>query len=510
MKRAFASLVSLGLGCSMAVACASSDRDGERVAVRSAAARTMDARVTSALAGGGPVSVMVYLKSAARLDASAALTTKEAKGAFVFSSLVRHAGVAQAGLVALLGAAHQDFQAFHVVNAIAVRNAAPALVQAIAARPDVARVTRDRDAPLAVLPKRPAPARSEGTPAADRGTIEPNIVATGADRVWSTLSVTGKGVVVAGQDTGVEWAHPALKGHYRGWDGTTADHRFSWHDAVHQNPSNSCGSDLGAPCDDFGHGSHTMGTMVGDDGAQNRVGMAPDAKWIACRNMDGGVGKPSTYIECFEWLLAPYPQGGDPRKDGDPKMAPDVVNNSWGCNSSEGCSGSEIVPAIHALEAAGVVVVASAGNDGPGCGTITDQPASDSADTITVGAYDHRTGDIAGFSSRGPSALDGQPGPQVAAPGVGIRSSVPGDVFVGGWDGTSMAGPHVVGAIALLLSADPTLRGNPAAVMDIVRRTAKPKMTGESCGGLSGAAVPNNTFGHGLLDAFSAVSGRVR
>jgi serine protease AprX len=337
----------------------------------------------------------------------------------------------------------------------------------------------------------------------DRG-IEKSVIATGADKVWSQLKIKGAGVVVAGQDTGVDWTHPALKAKYRGWDGSAADHRYNWHDSIHGKGSNPCGYDQSAPCDDDQHGTHTMGTMVGDDGAGNQVGMAPDAKWIACRNMDQGRGKPSTYIECFEWFLAPYPQGGNPRTDGDPSKAPDVVNNSWGCDGSEGCSGDEIIPAIRALAAAGVVIVASAGNDGPSCSTINSQPATDSVDTITVGAYDYRNNSIASFSSRGPSTLDGQLGPQVAAPGVGIRSSVPGGGYEGGWDGTSMAGPHVVGAAALLIAANPALRGKPAAVMQALRSTCIPKTSSQKCGNVAGSAIPNNTWGNGIIDALKA------
>ena len=137
------------------------------------------------------------------------------------------------------------------------------------------------------------------------GAVQANIVATGADRVWSGLHAAGKGVVVAGQDTGVDWTHPALKAHYRGWDGSTADRLLQLARRRPRQGQNRCGYDTGAPCDDHGHGTHTMGTMVGDDGAKNRTVDDTEARWIACRNMDAGAGKPSTYIECFKWL--PWP-----------------------------------------------------------------------------------------------------------------------------------------------------------------------------------------------------------
>src|SRR5690606_10163963 len=133
----------------------------------------------------------------------------------------------------------------------------------------------------------------------------------------------------------------------------------------------------------------------------------PNAKWIACRNMDGGNGTPATYLECFEWLLAPYAYGKNPMVDGNPAMAPHVINNSWGCPPEEGCTGDEILPALQAMKAAGIMVVVSAGNDGPGCGTIQSPPAIHSALSFSVGAYNHRgSGSIATFSSRGPSSFD--------------------------------------------------------------------------------------------------------
>lgn len=478
-----------------------------------AAGVELDASVKALLQDGhAPASVLVYLKGSADLSPSRALATPAQKGGFVYRALAEHAEREQAPLVEWLAARRANFRAFHVVNAVVVYDAGPALVRQLAARADVARLALDRPFKLE-LPGRAARG-AEAAP--DEGAVlapGSNIVATGAVQVWNEFNTRGEGVVVAGQDTGVDWTHPALRNHYRGKRGASVDHRYNWHDAVHApagGGGNPCGYDAVAPCDDDDHGTHTMGSMVGDDGQGNQVGMAPGAKWIGCRNMDRGVGTPSRYIECFEWFLAPYPPGGNPRTDGDPALAPDVINNSWGCPASEGCQGDEIVPAIQALREAGVVVVVSAGNEGPSCGTIDDQPATASDDTLSVGAYNHQTGTIASFSSRGPSDLDGQPGPDVSAPGVNIRSTVPGGGYSSFFSGTSMAGPHVVGEIALLLSADPTLRGNVDEITTIVRTTAAPKTTTQTCGGVPGSARPNNTYGWGTIDAYAAVSSRVQ
>ncbi len=186
---------------------------------------------------------------------------------------------------------------------------------------------------------------------------------------------------------------------------------------------NPCGSDSPEPCDDFGHGTHTMGTMVGDDGGSNKIGMAPGARWIGCRNMDGGKGTPATYSECYQWFIAPTRiDGSDPN----PAMAPDVINNSWGCPPSEGCNPNSLLIPVQNLVAAGIVTAHSAGNSGSSCSSVSD-PAAIYDESFTVGATDS-SDNIAGFSSRGPVTVDGsnRPKPDVSAPGDNVRSSVPG------------------------------------------------------------------------------------
>ncbi len=192
--------------------------------------------------------------------------------------------------------------------------------------------------------------------------------------------------------------------------------------------------------------------------------------------------------------------------DGKPTLAPHVINNSWGCPSEEGCESDELYPAIQALYKAGILVVASAGNDGPGCSTIQSAPAQHSDVTLSVGAHNHRDGKIASFSSRGPSKFDGAIGPHVTAPGVSIRSAIPGNEYDGTlWSGTSMAGPHVAGLVALLWSANPALIGQIDETKRLIQSTADAKSSDQMCGGVAGARIPNNTFGHGAINAFKAV-----
>jgi len=459
------------------------------------------------------IPVLVKMKKQAELSSieSARMPRNERLKA-VYSTLTKLAMTDQADIVKMLEAKKVKFQRFYISNMIAVFGADEALVKELAARDDVAKiygnptVQLSRPSEMAILN-----AALKGDHPTDDAAIGDNITYSQADKVWAKYGKAGEGIVVAGQDTGVEFDHPALMKQYRGNTGTKIDHSYSWHDSIHkESPAgsgNRCGYDLDTPCDDGDHGSHTMGSIVGSDGDKNVIGMAPKAQWIACRNMDGGAGTPASYIECFEWLLAPYAFGANPMTDADPTKAAHIINNSWGCPAEEGCTGDEIAPSLMAMKAAGILVVVSAGNEGPGCSTIQDPPAWHSALTLSVGAYDHRGKKIADFSSRGPSKIDGEIGPDVVAPGVAIRSAVPGKKYAGGfmWSGTSMAGPHVAGAAALLWSVRPELIGDIAKTTEIIKASAIAMTSSQKCGGVEGTAVPNNTFGMGFIDTMKAI-----
>ncbi|MBS1959616.1 MAG: S8 family serine peptidase [Bdellovibrionales bacterium] len=467
--------------------------------------------VKKELAENGKAEVLIVLKSQADLSGARAITDRVAKLRYVYQTLVAHANKTQPALLSLLAqkVSKQQVQRFFITNAILVRGADTDLVKTLAARPDVHRLAGNPATQMQL------PWETEGLGAATVLGVGDNLTATGADRVWKEFNDQGQNIVIGGQDTGYQWDHPALKNAYRGFKNGQVMHDYNWHDSIHSAfnkdelsgaKKNSCGYNLAAPCDDDRHGTHTMGTMVGNDGGANQIGMAPQAKWIGCRNMDGGVGKPATYLECFQFFLAPTKVGGDPFTGGKPEYAPHVINNSWGCPSDEGCKGDEFLPALKALYEANVMVVVSAGNDGPGCSTIKDQPATHSQYTLTVGAYNHRNGNIASFSSRGPSAYSKMLGPDVVAPGVSIRSSVPGNGYDQAmWSGTSMAGPHVVGAVALIWSANPKYIGKIDATKDLLHKSALGKTTSENCGGVSGSQVPNNTYGHGIMRVYDAV-----
>jgi PKD repeat protein len=446
----------------------------------------VDARVRESLERQETTEFLVLLTAEANLSGAALLSTKEAKGEYVYRALKDVADRTQRDLRTYLDAQGVVYRAYYIRNMIWVRSADAAVALEIARQPEVDHIEAN---PWFHGISEPLPTFAEELPMAP----EWNITKVRAPDVWA-LGYNGQGIVAAGNDTGIDWAHPALARHYRGCLNpptcTSVDHNYNWHDAI---------SNQQVPYDDYGHGTHTIGTVVGDDGGSNQIGMAPGARWIGCKNMDSfGTGSPATYIECFEYLLAPYPwnnPGG-----ADPTKAPDVINNSWGCPASEGCSASTLEPAVQALRSAGVEVVVSAGNSGSSCSTVSDPPAIYQP-SFTVGATDS-SDNIASFSSRGPVTYGGSTylKPEISAPGVSVRSCVPGTGY-GNMSGTSMAGPHVAGEVALLLSACPALIGMPDRIEQIITSTAVARLSSQ-CGP---AGPPNNVYGWGRIDALAAV-----
>lgn len=414
------------------------------------------------------------------------------------------AEVSQADLRAWLDAQGIAYRPFWIVNMIEASLTAGQM-DVLAARGDIEAIKSNRAMPLQL----PADFAESGAMPLPNQPAIPSAVEWGVNRihapdVWAA-GIRGQGVVVAGQDTGYRWDHPALKARYRGWNGLTTNHSYNWHDAIHVAGS-SCGADSTAPCDDHGHGTHTMGTMLGDDGAGNQVGVAPEARWIGCRNMNSGDGTPARYIECTQWFVAPTDAAD---QNPDPDLAPDVVNNSWGCPISEGCTtGEEIRTAIENLIDAGILFVAAAGNDGSACSTIFNAPATYSA-VLTIGGTNSSDNMYSG-SGRGPVAGSATNKPDVIAPGQSVRSSVPNysnqaNAYYSSFTGTSMASPHVVGAAALLMAANPSLKGNPQAIADLLRSTAVPlTSTAQVCGGISSTTFPNPVQGYGQIDVNAA------
>lgn len=468
--------------------------------------------VEAAVLENRPCDVLVVFSQKADLSAAAHIRGKAEKGQYVYRRLLEVAESSQQRARVLLRQRDAYFQSFFLVNALAIRQATPEVLAEIAALPEVERIALDPTVTFA------APEQSTAVPTHLRAGVEWGISMIRAPEVWA-LGYTGQGITVGGADTGYEWGHPAIRNQYRGYDPTTGDanHHYHWHDAIHEisplsgdsipDPSNNpCGVNVPYPCDDNNHGTHTMGTMVGDDGQGNQIGVAPAARWIACRNMERGNGKPSTYLECFEWFLAPTDLNGQNAR---PDLAPHVINNSWYCSEAEGCTDLVINDllrqAVVALRAAGIAVVVSNGNSGSrGCASTFGPPAY-FEESFSVGATADNDS-ITGFSSRGPVTIDGSNRlkPNVVAPGAAVRSCIRNGGYAHFW-GTSMAGPHVAGLVALILSARPDLAGEVDLIEDIIEQTAVPKFGWQDCSDSTGLTYPNNTYGYGRVDALAAV-----
>ena len=419
-----------------------------------------------------------YVEFAEQADLSTASVIADwnQRGKAVVDALRRTADASQSDVRKQLDLTGTSYQPFWVANTVLVRSGSDSLAQTLASFGDV---TRLRSPHTYSLPQ-PSPGVAEDA----INTVEWGINRIRADQVWSTFGVRGEGITVANIDTGVDFDHPALVGKYRGnTGGGTFNHNYNWFD-----PSNVCGTPSLAPCDNNNHGSHTMGTMLGDDGASNQIGVAPGARWIAAKGCETNSCSDFALLSSGQWILAPTDlSGANPRPD----LRPNIVNNSWG----GGGNNTWYLATVNAWRAAGIFPAFSNGNSGPACGT-SGSPG-DYAESFSSGAFDIN-GVIASFSSRGPAA--GRIKPNLAAPGVNVRSSVNGGGYAA-FNGTSMASPHTAGTVALMWSAAPSLIGDLTQTMALLNQTAV-DTSDLTCGG---TADNNNVWGEGKLDAFAAV-----
>ncbi|HSL42223.1 MAG TPA: S8 family serine peptidase [Anaerolineales bacterium] len=427
--------------------------------------------------------LLIILKDQADISSVRQIEDIDERRTAAYRMLTQHANETQAVLRDTFDNFGVEYTPYYLVNAMEVRGGTLVRLYLLT-RPEVDRVIpsprlrpvdRDEDLTSTFYSGGSAP-----------GSVQWNISTIGADRVWEDFGVRGEGIVIGQSDSGADVNHPELKETYRGNQGGDD---YNWHD-----PWNFRSS----PYDAGGHGTHTLGTIVG----QNGIGIAPGATWFACANLYRNLANPALYLDCMQFMLAPFPQDGDPFIDGDPTLAADVMNNSWGCPEIEGCDPNALLPAANYLRDAGIFVVVSTGNDGPDCSTV-DAPLSLYDSVFSVGAID-RSGSIAFFSSRGPVTADGSGRikPDIAAPGVDIYSSLPGGAY-GYNSGTSMAGPHVAGAVALLWSAEPSLIGDIDRTEQLLIDAADP-YTGSVSGCFEGD-VPNAAYGYGVLDVHEAV-----
>jgi subtilisin family serine protease len=410
----------------------------------------------------------------ADLSKASAISDWNERGTAVAAELRKTAAESQAKVRAKLDAQHVKYQAFWGTNAIKVTSGSLTMAQNLASHAEVEALY----APVAYeIPK-----TTDATDAHQVNSIEWGLANINADDVWAQYGDKGAGITVANIDTGVQYDHPALVKQYRGNNGDgTFDHNYNWFDAA-----GTCGS---APCDSNGHGTHTMGTMAGDDGGGNQVGVAPEVKWIAA---NGCCPSDAALISSGEWMLEPTDLAG---QNPDASKRPNIINNSWGSTLPSNDPFMEDV--TDAWTASGIFGAWANGNSGPFCAS-SGSPGS-RINNYSTGAYDINN-NIASFSGRG-SGQDGEIKPNISAPGVAVRSSVPGNAYAS-FNGTSMATPHLAGAVALLWSAAPGLRGDVPATRALLDNTAIDKEDLQ-CGG---TADDNNVYGEGRLDALALLN----
>jgi hypothetical protein len=396
-----------------------------------------------------------------------------ARGEFVYNTLKETAARTQVQAKAYLDGAGLTYQTFIAGNELYVWAGNLTAATALADLPEVDHVRATRTAYIDPIVEAEA-AMPDAPSALDWG-----IVDTHADQFWATFGYQGDGIVVSNIDTGVQWDHPALDQAYKCPGDPT--NSACWYD-----PSNTCG---GTVCDNNGHGTHTMGTMVGDDDPALtwQAGMAPNAQFIMCKGCESTSCSEASLNACADWILAP---------GGNTANRPNIVNNSWG---GDGCD-TWYQAKVQAWRASGIFPAFSSGNS-TGCGSMGSP--GDYQESFASTGHDSSRNHA---WSQGPSCFGDDPytKPNITAPSIAVCSSVPTNAWSCGYSGTSMASPHSAGAVALLWSCDPALIGDLDATFEALQNTADPPdPVNPTCGA---PADGEGTYedGYGYLNVYEA------
>ena len=355
----------------------------------------------------------ITFDTGADLGPAKKITDWTARGRFVYDALTAAAKNSLASISTELDRAGVKYTSYPIANTVLVKGGTEKLALDVAAKVQVAEIHATPQVALVDPVDKKSPADRAARPAAAKaaaeGTFTWGLDTIRAPEAWA-MGATGAGITVSNLDSGVQFDHPALRHQYRGTkpDGTV-DHNYNW-----MGTRATC---TGAPCDDNGHGTHTMGTMVGDDGA-NHIGVAPDAQWIATNGCCDSSGV-ETLLRSGWWLLAPTDVHGN---SPDPSKRPHVINNSWGQTVEHNFD--DFFQAIdEAWSAAGIFSVWSSGNTAPyaACDTVSSPGSAESA--YSVGAT-RSDGTLALFSRKG-EGEGGRIKPEISAPGDGVYSSYP-------------------------------------------------------------------------------------
>ncbi|MCH2134315.1 MAG: S8 family serine peptidase [Phycisphaerales bacterium] len=463
-----------------------------------AAADVIDPNLQNEMDAVGPdgtVSAIVYLNEQVDIpqlsaDIAAQRLTRPHRHQIVVDTLRDVAMQSQAALVDRLQVLGQEgqvdrFDAFWITNAIRV-DGRPDVMTQLSKRDDVLHIYFNYGIEL-IEPVERGPIQHPNGAHRGASPIEEGVVAVRAPEVWD-MGITGEGSLVATLDTGVDGSHEAL---YSRWAGLRPEYngnpQWAFYDPYNGNHGN--------PYDSGSHGTHTMGTVCGGSPGQS-IGVAPGAHWISSAGIDqGGIGSTVTSaMAAFEWFADP---DGFSFTTWD---VPHVCSNSWGLTSGHGYPDCDQTfwTFLDNLEAAGCVVLFSAGNEGTSGLRRPGDRASDPKRTVAVAAIDphYPSYPIASFSSRGPTNCteSGAPAikPDISGPGVDTLSCVPGGGY-SEYSGTSMASPAVNGVVALIVQANPDLDVD--TIKEILYSTSMDL----------GPFGEDNDYGNGLVDAYEAV-----
>jgi subtilisin family serine protease len=442
---------------------------------------------------------LIYFKEKADLSPAFDMDWEE-RGWFVMKSLQETAAQSQEQVIAYLEGQNARYQPFWIDNLIVVEKSDAKTFNGLIAFPEIEALRAEREIYLI------EPVEENSTTVMPMG-IESNLDHIGAPDVWAD-GIRGEGIVVASIDSGVRYTHQALVNQYRGnLGGGVFSHDHNW---LNPYTNSAAPADTHSP----GHGTHVTGTMVGDDGGANQIGVAPDAKWIAC----AGFNPNSTtegLIKCAEFMAAPTRTNGTAP---DPSMRPHVVNNSWGS-----CSGKAYddwyQSVVDAWVAAGIYPMWANGNQStiPSCPVAHGSVGNPAryGNVSGVGALGTSNATLATYSLWGPSDVAdttnprGYPmvKPQFSAPGTNRSAVRSSDSAYGNMSGTSMAAPHAAGLVALMWSAAPCLVGDYSTTETIIEmtttdtiRTSYSPHASDGPGGL-----PNQATGWGEINTPAAV-----